>query len=154
MGPLLKWVVQFAAMKEKMRSAVKKLRNTVIATSTASLYYNMYLTTNVYFGCGVMYLMPKQEEILKKIYKPVLLQKIGLSIKFPRKIVYARKSALGIGLIAPSTIIDTLVLKLYLGYKRMEDEVSKIIRIIEENAKSQYGYATYILKVQRKYKPK
>ena len=72
---------------------------------------------------------------------------MGLSIKFPRKIVYARKSALGIGLIAPSTIIDTLALKLYLGHKRMEDEVSKIIRIIKENAKSQYGYATHILKV-------
>ena len=79
---------------------------------------------------------------------------MGLNIKFPRKIVYARKSALGIDLIAPSTIIDTLVLKLYLGHKRMEDEVLKIIRIIEENTKSQYRYTTHILKVQRKYKPK
>ena len=56
-------------------------------------------------------------------------------MKFPRKITHTRKLALGIGLLAPSTIIDTLALKLYLGYKRIGDEVSTIIRTIEENAK-------------------
>ena len=57
----------------------------------------------------------------------MLLQKIGLSIKFLRKIVYTRKTALGIGLIAPRTIVDTLALKLYLGHKRVESRSAKKI---------------------------
>ena len=55
MGSFLEWVVQFAAIKEKMGSASEKLRNTVIVTSTASLYYNMHLIANVYFGCEVIH---------------------------------------------------------------------------------------------------
>ena len=107
-------------MKEKMMVAVNKIKNTIIATSTASMYYNMYLTATIYFGYRVMNLLPQQEDILKKIYEPVLLQKMGLNIKFLRKIMYTCKTALGIGLIAPRIIVDTLALKLYLGYKRAE----------------------------------
>ena len=71
----------------------------------------MCLINKVYFGCGVSMITPKQEEILMKMHEPVMLRKMGFSVNFPRKIVHAQKSALGIGLMKPSTIMAILALK-------------------------------------------
>ena len=79
----------------------------------------MCLTKKVYFGCRIIKLIPKQEEILMKIYKLVLLVKLDLSKKFPRNILYTRKIALEVGIMKPSIIIAVLAIKLYLGYKRL-----------------------------------
>ena len=58
-------------MEEKILDAIDKLKSTVACTSAASVCYNMHLITKVYFGTGVIKLMPKQEEILKKTCEPV-----------------------------------------------------------------------------------
>ena len=116
MSPSLVWEKQFDIMVIKLKEAVRKLNNMEMITTLALIYYNVYLITNVYYGCGIFSISKKQEDILMKIYEPVILQKLGLSIKFPRNVLYARKSALEVGLIAPSTIIDTLALKLYVGH--------------------------------------
>ena len=62
-----------------MLEAIHKLRNMAIIVPTVYMYYNMYLIKKVYFGCEVFSITPPQEEILKKIYEPVLLRKMGLS---------------------------------------------------------------------------
>ena len=121
-------------IKEKLIEAMGKLRNITITTTNAYTFYNMYLTKKVYFGCGVVKLSLEQEEILIKISELVLLKKLGLSENFPREILYARKSALGVGLLKPSTIITILTLKLYLGHMRKDDRIAWIIKINEENA--------------------
>ena len=53
---------------------------------------------SVFFGCGVIELNPREEKELKRIYKEPMLVKLGLSKKFPRIVLYTRKSALGVGL--------------------------------------------------------
>jgi len=53
-----------------------------------------------------------------RIYELTILQKLRLSKKFPRRILYIKKSALDIRIMKPLTIVDTLALKLYIGYKR------------------------------------
>jgi len=93
----------------------------------------MYLTKKVYFGCGIITLMPSQEKILMQISESILLQKIGLSKKFLRKMLHARKSVLG-GLLKLSTILAILSLKLYLEHVRAEDRFSRMILINKENA--------------------
>ena len=103
-------------MMEKMREAVYKLRNIEIVPATAHLFYNAYLIKKVYFGSGVLTISEQQEEALKRIYEPILLKKMKLSEKFLRSVLYSRKTALGVGLLAPKTIVDTLSLKLYLGH--------------------------------------
>jgi len=153
MSPAIVWITQFEKMKEKMLEAMYKLKNTTMVISTASMYYNMYLIKMVYFGCGVMSLTPQQEIILKKIYEPIILKKLGLSKNFPRAVLYSRKTALGVGLIAPRTIVDELSLKLYLGHRRAEDRISNIIQIIEDNARVQYRYSKSIIDVSRNEKP-
>ena len=96
----------------------------MIVASTACMYYNMCLIKKAYFGCGVLSITLQQEEVLKKIYEPIILQKLGLSENFPRAVLHSRKTALGVELIAPRTIIDALALKLYLGHKRFDDRIS------------------------------
>ena len=87
---------------------------------------------SVYYGCSIMKLINQQEAILIKIYKPTLLRKLGLSIKFPRSILYTRKTAIGIGIMKPSIIIDTLALKLYRGHKRQKSRITILIKANEE----------------------
>ena len=119
-------------MIEKMFKVMSKLRSTPITISNIYVYFNMYLITHVYFGCGVISLTPKQEQLLMKISKITLLRKVGLSEKFLRKILYARKLQLGVGILKPSTILTILSLKLYLGHRRNQDDISKQIIINEK----------------------
>ena len=58
-----------------------------------------------------------------KIYKSIILRKLRLSEKFLQRILYARKLALGVGLMKLSIIIAIMALKLYLGYKRLETNI-------------------------------
>ena len=154
MSPSLSWEKQFCMMVGKMKDAVRKLNNTEMITTTASMYYNAYLITNVYYGSGVFSITKTQEEVLKKIYEPTILRKLKLSTKFPRKILYARKSALGVGLMAPSTIVDTLAVRAYVGHQRGRSRVSKLFQILEQKAWLQYGYSTPVMETSHQLKPK
>ena len=84
----------------------------------------------------------------------MLLRKLGLSKKFPRRILYSRKSALGVGLLALRIIVNTLALKLYIRHQRADDRIGKIIQINEENMQMQYGYSKSIIEMERESKPK
>ena len=64
----------------------------------------------------------------------MLLKKLGLSENFPRSVLYSRKTALGVGLLAPRTIVDSLALKLCLGHRRANDRIAMIVQINEDNA--------------------
>ena len=70
--------------------------------------------------------------------------KLGLSKKFPRDVLYSRKSALGVGIIKPSTIIDTLKAKLYLGNVRRGGVTSNAIKLHEEYLLVEAGRALWI----------
>ena len=131
-NPSLCWKSQFEMMKRKLQISITKLVNTDINPYQAALYYNAYMIKSVYFGCGIVDLSEKQEIALQQIYKEPLLVKLGLSRKFPRDVLYSRKSALGIGIMKPSTIIDTLKAKLYLGNVRRAGVAHSAIRLQEE----------------------
>jgi len=83
-----------------------------------------------------------------KLSERVLLKKLGLGETFPRDVLYLRKSALGVGLLKPTTVLAILSMKLYVGHMRIEDQISKMIRIIQENEGLQYGYNAQIMKVE------
>ena len=153
MGPALIWDKQFVCMVNKMRDAIEALKQTILADSTASMYYNMYLIKKVYYGSGIYVINKRQEKILKSIYESVILNKMGLSIKFPRKVLYARKSALGVGLMAPRTIMSILALKLYVSHQRGETRVSKMININEDNIQLHYGFKTSVIDSNFEWNP-
>ena len=91
----------------------------IITILVAYTFYNIYLLIKVYFGCSVMNIIKVPEQILMKVCKIIILKKLRFSKKFPRKVLYGCKTALGIGLIKLSMIIVALALKLYNGHKRL-----------------------------------
>ena len=76
------------------------------------------MVTNVFFGCDVTRLNKKQCDELKNTCELPLTRKMKLGDKFTRKLLHVRKSALGIGLVEPNTVMDSLDLKLNAGNKR------------------------------------
>ena len=62
-----------------------------------------------------------------------LLRKMELSEKVPRKMLCARKSALGASLMKPSAIALTLVMKLYVGHARANDRLANCMQTNREN---------------------
>ena len=116
-GPSLKWEKQFKIMIEKMMELVVKIKKIDIYPSIAYIFFNMYLCRKVYFGYSIVDMNDKQEKELIRIYKPMILKKIGFGEKFLRSCLYLRRTALGIRLIKPRTIMAILVLKLYIRYK-------------------------------------
>jgi len=135
-----------------MKLAMWRLRSIPITTVNMYLFYNMYLMTHVYFGCGIMNITPPQETVLMKLSETFLLQKLKLSVKMPREVLYTRKSALGVGLMKPSTIIAVLALQSYFGHMRMEGVTAQMVNILEENKVVQYGYMSNIMEILREYK--
>ena len=87
---------------------------------------------SVYFGCGIVKLIVVQEIELKRIYETPLLIKLGLGQKFPHKVLYSRKSALGVRIMIPKTIINILKAKLYIGNVRKRGETNKVIELHSE----------------------
>ena len=100
-----------------MHKSITKIMNLDINPYQVSVYYHIYMIKSVFFGCGVIQLNVCQEKELKRLYEEPLLIKMGFSRKFPRKVLYMRKTALGIRIISPWIIIDTLKLKLFVGNK-------------------------------------
>ena len=74
----------------------------------------------------------------------MLLQKF--SAKFPRKILCARKSKLGVGIIKLPATINIMSLKLYVGNVRVQDRLATMIKIKKENMMLQNEYNSCILK--------
>ena len=50
----------------------------------------------------------------------------------PKEILYIRKTALGIGLIKISTVVETLALKLYIRNKRAKNRIARLLSIIKD----------------------
>ena len=72
-----------------------------------------------------------------------------LSAKFTQDILHTRQSALGTGLISLKTITNMLALELYIEYNIFESNVSKIIKINEENARLHYEYANEVIDMNK-----
>ena len=68
---------------------------------------------------------------------------MGFGEKFPRLCLCSRRSALGIGLMKPKTTLAILALKLYVGHKRLETNISTKIKINEQMKFLQDGYNSH-----------
>ena len=68
-----------------------------------------------------------------------MINKLRLSEKFLRRILYARHDAIGIGLIRPKTAINTLVIKLYISYQRANSTISNMTQAINQQVYLEKG---------------
>ena len=67
------------------------------------------------------------------MWKPTL-KKTRLGRNFPRKMLHARVTAMGVEIVASKTAIVVLTLKLYFSHKRMNSENIKMLKTIENNS--------------------
>ena len=89
--------------------------------------------SSVYFRTGIIQLNSKQEDELKRLYKEPMLQKIRLSTKFPKELLYARRIALSVGFISPNTALVISALKLYVENIRIQSNIADLITINKEH---------------------
>ena len=83
-----------------------------------NIYINTNLINRIYFKSEIIDLSNKQDKEVKRIYKTLILKKLILSKKFPRRVLHMRRFTLGIGYIRPKTVINLLKIKLYIKSKR------------------------------------
>ena len=97
MNPALKWGDQYKVMREKLVTSITKLLATEINSFQTYMYFNMYMTRTVFFGCGIIDLSVSQDKEMRWIYKSPISRKLQLGEKFPRAVLYSYRSALGVG---------------------------------------------------------
>ena len=95
--------------------------------------YNACVIKSVHFGCGIAELNDQQEKKLRRTCEEPLLVELGLSRKFPRNVLHSRKSALGVGIMTPRTMIDTLKENLHLGNIKKQGVTSNTIDAKKEH---------------------
>ena len=139
LNPAISWKGQFEVMRKKMNTSITKMMNMEINSYQAAMYFNVYMIKTVFFGCGIVELNDKQEKELRRIYEEPMLRKLGLSVKFPRTALYSRRSALGVGLILPSTLIAMLKIKLYIGNIRKLGHATDSIKMQEDYQEIEAG---------------
>ena len=137
-----------------MMESVAKIKRIEIYPSTVYIFFSMYLCRKVFFSCRIINMNNTQEKELMRIYEPIILKKIGLGEKFPRLCLYSRRSALGIGLLKPTTILAILALKLYVGHKRLNTKISRMITINEQMQHLQNGYNIHPIETPEELKIK
>ena len=123
----LTWKGQFEVMKRKVHTAITKLINMQINPFQAAIFYHTYIIKSTFFSYRVVKITDKQDMALRKVYEELLLLKLGLSRNFSKKVLYSRKSALGIQIMTLSTIIAVLKAKLYLGNMRTRGVINEAV---------------------------
>ena len=53
-SPSLSWKDEFEYVKQKMKSSIKKFMTVDMKLHQVYLYFNTYILTNVFFGCGIV----------------------------------------------------------------------------------------------------
>jgi len=52
--PALQWITQFKKLRSKVVEVMGKVMNTFLMYQQMVMYYNLYMLTNMYFGCGII----------------------------------------------------------------------------------------------------
>ena len=138
-------------MQKKVNEAVVKLSAVEMNHHQAVMYYNIYMLTSVYFGSGIIELSEEQEKEIMKMTEPALLRKLGLSINFPRTVMYEAHNILGLGFMKPRIMIAAYMIKMPLGNMSLETNTSVLIQSLKEYDVVESGIENEIVK--RNLKP-
>jgi len=127
MNPSLRWDKQYKVMLDKLKQSITTLMSSKINAFQAFIYFNMYMMHSMYFGyCAININKTRWNEICK-VYEATMTKKLNLSMTFPRKLLYTHRTAIGIGLLQPHTIVAIAILKQYIGNLRTMRNIRKII---------------------------
>ena len=123
-----------------MGKSIGKLSNALMTVPLTHMHVNSCFMSKDYFGCGIMSIEDAQNADLRKTCEKPLARKLGLGSNFPRKIMFGRVTAMGVGIVAPKMAIYSLTQKLHVSHERMKSENGKIIKTIENNELIEKGF--------------
>ena len=118
-------------MKQKLHMLIAKLISTNANSCQAVVSYHVFILRLVFFRYDAINLNHKEEKELIKQREELLLIKLGLGSKHPRKALHDRKGALRISLIKPTTIAAMMKLKLDARNKRKARNAQEAINYQE-----------------------
>ena len=75
------------------------------------------------------------------------MKKLGLSTKFPKHMLYARKSVGRLRLLQPKTILAIMAMKQYITDNRTNNNIAKTIKIAEDQIHAITGYSKRLIEV-------
>ena len=81
-----------------------------------------------------------------------IVRKMGLGDNFLRKLLFVKKSVLGVGLIEPKNVIDYLAIKLHVGKKRSKGELTTTTNTHEEISEDDSGITIRVRRKKGKFK--
>ena len=131
-NPTLNFKDEFARVKNKMTTSIKKIMRVEMKEHQAHACCNAQMLTNVCFGHIIVKLNADEIKELKKTHELPMLRKLGLGNDFPRRLLRVQKSSLGVVLIDFNAAIDMLAIKMFVGNKRSQVSVSKVMVAQEE----------------------
>ena len=77
----------------------------------AFMYFNMYMVRSIYFGYYTIDINKKKCDEIRKVYKITMAKKLNLGATFLRRLLYTRRTAIGVRLLQLHTIIAVATLK-------------------------------------------
>ena len=135
-------------IKEKIKQLIKKLINILIIAMQAYIYFSMYIIRSMFFGTGIVEIIDKQNNELRKLYETLIARKLRLGAKFLRRILYTRRNTIEIRLVQPKTMIVMSILKQYIGNCRMMNRVFSMIKISKEWLITESRYTESPIKIK------
>ena len=147
MNPSLRWDKQYKVMLDKLKQSITALMSSKINTFQAFIYFNMYMMRSMYFRCYMIDINKMRCNEICKVYEATIAKKLNLSMTFPRKLLYARRTVFGIGLLQPYTIIAMATLKQYIGNLRIIRNVRKMIVANKELIVVKASYSGRCIKI-------
>ena len=85
---------QFEKLRGKVVDAMGKVMNTLLLHQQSAAHYNLYVLTNMHFGCEIVKLQKQEELELRRLCESTILRKLGFSINFLRKVMRVSKEIL------------------------------------------------------------
>ena len=125
---------------EKLQKSITALMSSRINAFQAFMHFNMYMVCSMYFGCCAIDLNMIKYDELRKACKIVMVKKLNLEATFPRRLLYARHTAIGVGLLQPHIIVAMATLKQYISNIRLMYNIEQMIIKIEELIVIKIGY--------------
>ena len=78
------------------------------------------------------------------------MKKLGLSTKFSKYMLHARKLVGRLGLLQPKTVLAMIVMKQYIAHNRVNNNIAKTIKKVEDQTHIISRYSKRLIEVNQR----
>ncbi len=123
------WAVELDHLKNKIRRFNARLHKSFLTSHEVMMAMRTRFEPSVSYSLGVTGFSEQQCEQLQKLARPVWLQKLGYSLRYPSAVAHAPRDMGGIWMIQFFAFQGHKGLEMMLGHLRAQTEVGKMVQI-------------------------